>query len=115
MASVALALALPFKVWLSQRSQIHALQAQTKAQERRVAQLRAQTQRWKDPAYVREQARLRLHYAMPGQTTYVVLSAPHPRHSAAAKKATGPAVHGAWYERLWQSIEAAPVRSGTTK
>src|SRR3954470_23282612 len=72
-ASVALALALPFKVWVAQRGQINALQAQTKAQQERVAQLRSQERRWADPSYVKQQARLRLHYAMPGETTYVVL------------------------------------------
>src|SRR3954467_844077 len=66
-ASVALALALPFKIWVAQRSQISSLQSQTRQQERSVAQLEQQQQRWNDPAYVKQQARLRLHYAMPGE------------------------------------------------
>src|SRR5438874_4998404 len=68
-ASVALALALPFKVWVAQRGQIHSLQAQTQQSERRVAHLREQQTRWKDPAYIERQARVRLHYALPGETT----------------------------------------------
>jgi cell division protein FtsB len=106
-ASVALALALPFKVWVAQRGQIHGLQAQTKAQEHRVAQLREQQARWQDPDYVKQQARVRLHYAMPGETTYVVLGKPkgHRHHAAAPSPATQ--LTGPWYSRLWQSVQAA--------
>src|SRR4051812_35697780 len=106
-ASVALALALPFKVWVAQRSQINGLQAQTKAQEHRVAQLREQQERWKDPAYVKQQARLRLHYAMPGETTYVVLGKPKPHRKHATTSPTSTQLTGPWYSRLWQSVQAA--------
>jgi cell division protein FtsB len=107
LASVALALALPFKIWVAQRGEIHALQSQTKVQERRVVQLRQQEQRWNDPAYVKQQARLRLHYAMPGETTYVVVGKPkaHAHHAAPVSKA--PVLTGPWYSRLWQSVQAA--------
>jgi cell division protein FtsB len=106
-ASVALALALPFKVWLGQRGQISSLQAQTRQQEQQVAQLQQQALRWNDPAYIEQQARLRLHYAMPGEKTYVVLGKPSAHHKAKAATTTGPALQGPWYSRLWQSVEAA--------
>ena len=106
-ASVALALALPFKVWLGQRGQISALQAQTHQQEKQVADLQQQAQRWNDPAYVEQQARLRLHYAMPGEKTYVVLGKPRAHHKANATATTQPTLRGPWYSRLWQSLEAA--------
>ena len=107
-ASVVLALALPFKVWVGQRSQINDLLAQTKSQERHIAALQDQEQRWQDPAYVEQQARLRLHYAMPGETTYVVLdhSGRHRKTRTAGGTAT-PELTGPWYSRLWQSVEAA--------
>ena len=107
LASVALALALPFKVWVGQRSQIHGLQAQTKEQERRVAQLREQQARWNDPDYVKRQARVRLHYAMPGETTYVVLGKPKTHKHKTQDAPTTSALTGPWYSRLWQSVEAA--------
>jgi cell division protein FtsB len=107
-ASVAFALALPFKVWVAQRGHIASSQAQTREQERRVAALQRQTQRWNDPAYVEQQARLRLHYAMPGEKTYVVLGTPksHRQHHQATAPG-GPTLTGPWYSRLWQSVEAA--------
>src|SRR3954447_2719324 len=113
-ASVALALALPFKIWIAQRSQISSLQAQTRQQERSVAQLEQQQQRWNDPAYVKQQARLRLHYAMPGEKTYVVLSKPKRHHRHAVATPTGPSLTGPWYSRLWQSVEAAGEGTSTT-
>src|SRR3954470_3102626 len=73
LASVALALALPFKVWVAQRGEISDLQAQTRTAQHRIPALRAEQQRWQAPDYVRRQARLRLHYVMPGETAYVVL------------------------------------------
>src|SRR3954451_15223184 len=65
-ASVVLALALPFKVWVAQRGQISSLESQTQAAQHRIADLQREQQRWQDPAYVRQQARQRLHYVMPG-------------------------------------------------
>ena len=113
-ASVALALALPFKVWVAQRGQISSLQAQTHEQEQRVAALTRQQQRWQDPAYVEQQARLRLHYALPGEKTYVVLGKPKKHQQTAASKPTGPSLSGPWYSRLWQSVEAAGKGTSTT-
>jgi len=110
---VALALALPFKVWVAQRGQIASLQSQTRDQEHRVAALKREQQRWQDPAYVEQQARLRLHYAMPGEKTYVVLGKPkkHVQHTVA--KPAGPTLSGPWYSRLWQSVESAGKGSST--
>jgi type II secretory pathway pseudopilin PulG len=105
---VALALALPFKVWVAQRGQISDLQAQTRAAQQRIMQLRADEQRWQDPDFVRQQARQRLHYVMPGETAYVVLDdrnakRAHARHrTPRTVQLTGP-----WYSRLWQSVQVA--------
>ena len=113
-ASVALALALPFKVWVAQRGQISSLQAQTREQEQRVAALKQEQQRWQDPAYVEQQARLRLHYALPGEKTYVVLGKPKKHHKTASTAPSGPTLTGPWYSRLWQSVEAAGKGTSTT-
>jgi cell division protein FtsB len=108
LASVALALALPFKVWVAQRGQISDLQAQTRAAQQRIAALRAEQQQWQDPDYIRQQARQRLHYVMPGEKAYVVLDDGAAKRAKARHRAhpttqlTGP-----WYSRLWQSVQAA--------
>jgi cell division protein FtsB len=107
LASVALAVALPFKIWLAQRGQISQLQAQTHAQQQHVAALQHQQQQWQDPAYVEQQARLRLHYVMPGEKAYVVLGPKTTKAKAAKPKPAAPAVSGPWYSRLWQTVQIA--------
>ena len=116
LASVALALALPFKVWVAQRGQISDLQAQTRAAQQRIAQLRDEQQRWQDPDFIKQQARERLHYVMPGETAYVVLDDRNAKRSHARHHTAKPAeLTGPWYSRLWQSTQIAgtstPARS----
>jgi hypothetical protein len=107
LASVALAVALPFKIWLAQRGEIADLQAQTRTQQQHVAALKDQQQRWGDPAYIEQQARQRLHYVLPGEKAYVYLGPKAGATKAAPKGAAGPAVTGAWYSRLWQTVQVA--------
>jgi cell division protein FtsB len=112
-ASVALAVALPFKIWLAQRGQIADLRAQTQAQERHVAALQQQQQRWSDPAYIEQQARLRLHYVLPGEKAYVYLGPKPGAAKPATKDAAGPAGTGPWYSRLWQTVQVAGTEHAT--
>src|SRR6476619_363377 len=79
LASVALAVALPFKIWLAQRGEISSLQAHTRAE-----------QQWQDPAYVERQARVRLHYVMPGEKAYIVLGRPKPKTTAKSSTPAAP-------------------------
>jgi cell division protein FtsB len=106
-ASVALAVALPFKIWLAQRGQIADLRAQTQQQEQQVAALEQQQQQWADPAYIEQQARLRLHYVLPGEKAYVYLGPKPSGTKPATKASTTPAVSGPWYSRLWQTVQVA--------
>jgi hypothetical protein len=107
-ASVALALAFPFKIWLAQRHQISSLRAQAAAERPHIAELTRQQQQWRDPAYIEQQARVRLHYVLPGQTNVVPLGPP-PVRARGGKKGgpSAPELHGAWYARLWQSAVIA--------
>jgi cell division protein FtsB len=108
LASVALALALPFKIWVAQRGQISSMTAQIHAQQHRVAALQHEQQRWNDPAYVRAQARARLHYVMPGETAYIVLDKGHRKHvQSQPQQSTTRGTTGPWYSRLWQTVRVA--------
>jgi hypothetical protein len=113
-ASVVRALALPGQVWGAQRGQIHAVESQTREQQQRILELRKQQERWKDPDYVRQQARVRLHFAMPNETTYVVLGKPEGK-KAKQKAATDSTLTGPWYSQLWQSVEAAGAAPASTQ
>ena len=44
-------------------------------QQQDVAALKAEQERWRDPAYVEQQARQRLKFVMPGERSYTVLDA----------------------------------------
>lgn len=109
---VALLLAPYVRPWITQRSDIADGRQQLTDLQRQVDQLTAERQRWNDPAYVRAQARERLHFVMPGETGYVVLeptpsaAAPSdPRSVTAALPGTGDS--RVWYSKVWDSIEIA--------
>ena len=70
---VALTLSAPIRNWTAQRSEIAALEADISRSEERVAELQTELDRWADPAYVASQARSRLHYALPGEVSFVVV------------------------------------------
>ena len=102
--------ALPLREYLSQRGQIAAAEARQRAAEARVKALEEKQRLLQDPSYVKQLARTRLHYVLPGETAYVVLSpAPKPVPSTAPGltpgTATGP--EAPWYSQVWGSVRAA--------
>ena len=102
--------ALPLREFLSQRGEIDAATARQAAQQARVAALDKQLQQLKDPAYLKAQARVRLHFVMPGETAYVVLSPPVPVLATGTAALTGRAASGPeapWYSQVWGSVKAA--------
>ena len=105
---LAISLAYPLREYLSQRSDIGELRSEVAEQEQRVAALEQARERWKDPAYVEAQARERLHYVMPGETSYVVLGADEaPPSAGVVRKAPAQADESPWFTDLWHSVEAA--------
>jgi cell division protein FtsB len=84
--------AYPLRQYLLQRAEINRLSHQVHEQQRRVVELEAERQRWDDPAYVKAQARKRLHFCMPDETCYVTIDSGSPhepsRDSTAGQSAT---------------------------
>ncbi len=101
--------ALPLREYLSQRGAIADAVAAQAAQRGRVASLEQQQGQLQDPAYVRSQARLRLHYVLPGETAYVVLGPAGTSGPSGPKGRRQPAKGSAapWYSQLWGSVQAA--------
>ncbi len=105
-ASVMVAVALPLKIWLGQRSDIASLVSQTQQAQAQLGRLNAQDRRWQNPAYIESQARKRLHYTMPGRTSRVVLGKTNTsRHPAAGHGVVVSTVP--WYSQFWKSVETA--------
>lgn len=61
------------RVYLEQRQQLAALQAAVAERDAQNAELGEQIARWSDPAYIKAEARDRLYYVMPGETSFLVI------------------------------------------
>ncbi len=96
--------------WVQQRGQIATLRDRVAAQAADVSDLRAERERWDDPAYVEQQARQRLKFVRPGERSYTVLD-PQPK-SADTPTIAGPGIDEAastlpWYSTMWESVRTA--------
>ncbi|MGW1840213.1 FtsB family cell division protein [Streptomyces sp. BBFR2] len=105
MCSLVVALAYPIRQYVSQRSDIADQRRKAQEAARTLDRLRDEKSRWRDPAYVEQQARLHLHFVRPGETGYIVQDGSRagdgaPREGAAA--ASTP-----WYENLWTDVDTA--------
>lgn len=109
-AALVVSAALPVQEYLSQRAEIGALeQARTQAQAR-VGALEAERQRLLDPAYVAGEARRRLHFVLPGETSYVLVGPPPATDvDEPPSKVPGSPVGATapWYSQLWGSVRTA--------
>ncbi len=93
--------------WWQQRQEIEAMRETIAAQEQHVSALQQEQARWRDDAYVVQQARKRLKMVKVGETAYTVIDV-DPSADADPNLAAAPAA-GAhpWYGRLWESVEVA--------
>jgi cell division protein FtsB len=105
---LAISLAYPLREYLAQRSEIGEYRAKVAEQRERVAELEAAHKRWQDPAYVEAQARDRLRYVMPGETSYVVLEAEEaPAPDGVIEQEPAEEEPSPWFADLWESVAAA--------
>jgi cell division protein FtsB len=107
------------RAYLQQRSQINALKTSIAQHDADIKQLESQKKRWDDPAYVEAQARERLGYVMPGETSYLVLDEngkPLQPESQLQDPATvlTDKTPTAWYSAAWDSVVLAghPPKTG---
>lgn len=104
--SLVVALAYPIRQYVSQRSEIADQRRQAQEAREKVRELRDEKARWRDPAYVEQQARKHLHYLRPGETGYTMEDgSAEPRRPSDQ----GPSDR-AWYENLWDGVDAADGR-----
>ena len=99
------------KAYFQQHSQIEGLRAQIASSQGSITTLEDEKARWNDPAYVREQARARFGYLMPGQTSYVVIGE-NGKPLAAQSKLSDPRTSTsrtptAWWTSEWKSVQLA--------
>jgi cell division protein FtsB len=96
--------------YVNQQGDIAALEDRVAGQEHDVAVLEAEQERWRDPAYVQQQARQRLKFVKPGERSYTVLDAePSTGTVDPVPEVAAPDVPLPWYETVWQSTRTADV------
>jgi cell division protein FtsB len=108
--ALALAYTYPLRVYLAQESQIAQLEADQAAQRQVIAQKSQDLQKWKDPEYVRTQAREKLFYVRQGETPLLVMTDPAGAAREAGRNAPA-AAPDRWYDTLWSSVQAADAES----
>ncbi|MGW2722771.1 FtsB family cell division protein [Streptomyces sp. NPDC001492] len=101
LCSMVVALAYPIRQYVSQRSQIADLQRQREQARARVEQLRDLKARWQDDEYAEQQIRLRLHYVLPGETSYVVID-PSVAKQSRFEQGAG---NRPWYTNVWDGVD----------
>lgn len=103
-------LAAPLHRYLAARSALQQSITQRDSGQKQLQQLQQLDEQLSNPAYIEQQARIRLQYAMPGDTVYQVVQ-PGSKPSLdnkPAKSTTVSTVNGAtWNQRLWGSVESA--------
>lgn len=108
--AIAMSLAYPVREYVAQRRQIAQLEKQQAQALKDLQALAERSKRLDDPAYIRQQAAVRLHYCEQGETCYVVLD-PAKKDKRATAGAQ-PQQRAPWYQTLWESIEAADRGTG---
>ena len=112
---IALTIAPPAQRYFTQRAQINAVEAEIQVRQERLEQAQIELQKWRDPNYVKSQARERLHFVLPGERQYIVVGI-ETKESAAEKKKTAVATKqfgsAPWYTKLISSIQQVAAKSG---
>lgn len=112
---IALTIAPPAQRYFTQRAQINAVEAEIQVRQERLEQAQIELQKWRDPNYVKSQARERLHFVLPGERQYIVVGI-ETTESAAEKKKTAVATKhfgsAPWYTKLISSIQQVAAKSG---
>ena len=101
-------LASPMNRYFGSRGDVNSAAEQLQHDRARLAQLKDQQRRWGDPGYIERQARSRLQYAMPGDTTYIVVDrGARNQIDRTATRPVDPTDQGSWNIKLWDSVQRA--------
>jgi cell division protein FtsL len=110
-AVLVLSFASSLQAYLQQRSSIDDIKSEIASRQKAIDSLQTEKARWKDPAYIEQQARQRFGYVMPGETSYVALDQDGNRIQPNGELSDPATVgeHGsvAWWSTVWDSVELA--------
>lgn len=97
-------LAPPTQRYFAQRAQINAVKAQVAVNDQALADAAKQLELWKDPDYIKTQARERLHFVLPGERQYIVTDTAETPAAPTTAVAKDIPSGLPWYNRLIASI-----------
>ena len=107
LVAITIMLAPTVRVFLNQRAEISALEADIASKKAEQEGLRQEISRWEDPNYVKQQARDRINMVMPGETSYWVFG----EAGSPSAASSGPSAQGdqdqPWLAGLWDSLRRA--------
>jgi cell division protein FtsB len=111
LAVLAVSYASSLRAYLQQRSHISDLKEQIAERRDNIDDLQREKDRWEDPEYVKQQARLRIGYVMPGETSYVVLDEHgnpiEPESELSDPSTVARRTPDPVYSDVWQSVKLA--------
>ena len=97
-----------FRAWWSAQAELSATQAEKVRLTAEIAELEDQKERFDDPAFIRQQARERFGWVMPGETGYRVIGSDgEVRGEVPTLDAPAQPKSEAWYDRLWGTVETS--------
>lgn len=106
-----LTIAPPIKHYFTQRAQIQALKAQVSSDRQALQDARAQLEQWKDPEYIKSQARERLHFVLPGERQYIVTTGDEETSQESGLQiAESVPLDEPWYTRIIASISESGLK-----
>jgi len=106
-----LTLAPPIKNYFTQRAQINSLKSQVATDQTALEAARAELDLWRDPNYIKSQARERLHFVMPGERQYIVTGTDIDKSQPQTTNVVSQLPEGApWYTRLIASVTESGLK-----
>ena len=106
-----LTLAPPIKNYFTQRAQINSLKSQVASDRSALEEARAELELWRDPNYIKSQARERLHFVMPGERQYIVTGTDIDKSQPQTTNVVSALPEGApWYTKLIASVTESGLK-----
>ncbi|VXB71657.1 septum formation initiator family protein [Aeromicrobium sp. 9AM] len=102
--------------WWEQRADIQATKAEIVMRKQEIAGLNDQKDRWNDPAYVKQQAKERFGWVLPGEVGYRVIGADGTVKGDVPTLDAPPTATSKteWYDKVWGSVKEAGKTPKTT-
>ena len=108
MAALAVTLAQSLRIYFAQAQETAMLREQIAQRQQEISTLEDQLARWKDPAFVKAEARSRLGWVVPGETGYRVIGADgKPIGGDSTALAPNKPSSGMWWQQMWGSVAVA--------